>query len=356
MKNLMRYSFYIILQMIVTLPIICMEERSMSWDQLQNHGPLADLKFEEESVDDQGVHYGWLYANEFDDQIFVKVVPHNSGYYVGYVDPKYSKNLPYGLYYWKSTRAVKPYPKYKYDYAVKEVNWSNTPTLVSNYDYSSDPTSYISADDALSAMKSYPYKDRLNRYKELGSFEKSFNGPTTIYLIEDLESMDIAETLIDRIRPLGIEGAQYAEFDEAMRTEFLDAVPRKACQIFNEWLKERLKNSGLQDGDAPLIPEVSSELIWMGYVLNKQRVIDQYIIEKIIDSLRLFFREFSNEAKIDPYMILEQIEELDVYTQSIRKEFEEKLLETYGSWSSKRVLGMTAEGVICCCQGLLQWD
>lgn len=368
MNNLLKNSFIVALQLIMAMPSICMEQQSTNWDELNNQGPLAELKFEEESVDDQGNHYGWLYSKEFNDHVYVMVTPHRSGYYIDYVDPKYKKTLPYGFYYWKSTNNVKTNPRSQISYFVVMADFSTAPVMINEWDLSS--YSQVHTPDEYkhhrSITKTLERTKRSDRYKELRSFEKSFKGPTNVYLIEPIQSAPIPQTIIDKIRALHVEGAQYRFFSENDKRQILDAVPENIYRILKERLENKLKDSGLKQGEAseefalylsalkqsesaPQDEESFNENL-KDYILNERRVIDQYIIEDMINELRQFLRGYSDTAEIDPYKILENIEKLDVCPSEIRKEFEE-IVEARG-----RYVAMTAEGIIMCNPGILQWD
>ena len=80
-KNISKAA--VLLLSIIMCSIQSMEQTISSGEKTRLTGPLKELQFEETEVkesqaDNQEPHFGWLYAPEFDDHVYVAVTLHES--------------------------------------------------------------------------------------------------------------------------------------------------------------------------------------------------------------------------------------------------------------------------------------
>lgn len=324
-----------ILSFFIIFSLHCMEESFGNWEKAKSVGPLTYLKFEEVKESD-GKHFGWLYVEEFNDYIYAAITIHDSGYYVDYVDPEFNVSISDGFYFWKSLDLIKNDPKAKFSYSVKKVEWYDKPIMVPNIERDEtapfDSEQNKAYDEALLNMNNL---QRSHRYNYLAFA----NCCSRVYLYKEIAPIELSPNAKDLIASSNM----YKDFSEETKQDILKLIPNYAYRILYSWLEDKLQNSGLS---AVPWTEVSSK----EYVFNKERVIDQFIIE---DLVKFILRKGSD---INIYKILEDIESLNPCTVEERKIMEEALLERFKSWGHPRVLGMTAIGNINCNYGLLQWD
>lgn len=333
----------------------CMEDSIDIWTKCINTGPLLKLKFDEtEPIDNKGRHFGWLYATEFNDYVFVAITAHDTGYYVDYIDPVFKVSLPCEFYYWKSLDHIKKSPLTWSNYVVKEVSWSTKPMMIPSVEYneelahdSIENKAYLEAFEAINAGK------RADRYSKLPSFEKAFdNCCSNVYLFQKIKPVK----LVEQDKLLINDGYEYRGFSEEKKKQLLGLLPDHAYQLLRSWLENKLKHTGLSAGF--YTTKESKE-----YVMNKDRVIDQFIIESLVWYIKKFAdlnfqKNYPNAVVniIDVYQILEEIEALKPCSSEDREEFEQELINRFWTWGDSRIQGLTALGIINCNNGLLQWD
>ena len=344
----------VLLLSITMFSIQGMELTINNWGKSITTGPLNTLQFQETEPAYNGRHFGWLFAEECKDYIFVAITPHDLGYYVDYIDPTFKESLPYGLYYWKSVERIKKSPSEGSDYSIKKVSWSTQPTLIPSLKYNEQL-----AHDSIENKAYYEaYEDignnkRIDRYNFLPSFKKAFDGYcSNVYLFKKIEPI----ALVGDDKLLIKNGYEYQGFSEESKKKIIRLLPDHSYQLLKLWLQDKLRDTGL-------LTEFTDEQNSRGYVMSKDRVIDQFVIESLVDFLQIFGNDefkkrYPKETvnKIDVYKILENIEKLRPCSTEERKEFEQGLINRFLTWDDSRIQGLTAIGIINCNNGLLQWD
>jgi hypothetical protein len=173
-------------------------------------------------------------------------------------------------------------------------------------------------------------------------------------------------------------GAEYNYLPVDIQKKIISFLPEDIYKLFEATLKAKLKDSGLKNDEL-------------------KKIINQYIIEYIINSISLSFinpglkkslmydyehdevdhqdpayldaftaehyadlkiKEIKNRSKnlyFDIKEFIDRVDALKVCSAKDRKEQYQEMEKIYGI-QSKRIQGMTAKGWIECNAGLLQWD
>lgn len=299
--------------------------------ELLQQGPLS-LGFMPIKRDNLGRILGWLTIPEFKSAIYIRVDFYNTGYSISYMCPEnYSplhvqKQLPTGLYYWKSTEKVQTIPTSPTFYLGSDksyVQGSEHASWHPNSSWTIKKDLY-----KLNSYESWDLEDLKLVYINLPSLSKLFKGTYSTFVAKiQAQTKKYINQPNQATSFKKFWQTTYPAATAEQRSFLLSTIAKDWIEVIRDWIGKKLSYSNMKD----------SEML---------EIEDQYMYEK----LSMFLR-WNPVISINDF--LDDIANFDYCSADMRKEMH----EAFAKMGRNDIYGqMTGKGKITCNPGLRVQD